>query len=179
MEGRQGDVDADARPDRRVAKRAAQAWVAAVVLLGLGTGAIATAADSGGHGAGTGETTVPVADRTQCPERRSSVPAEAYARARLGPGRGVKVTQAGDEERVPVRGAPVSTMDAMFPLQAAKYANPCELRGRLCTLIGAHVRARISLFAPNPRPNAFTTPRPLRPSAAPLRPRRPRCRGGE
>ena len=152
MKGTQRDVQANAGCGRRVVKRAAPGWALALVLTGLGAGAIAAGAESGGHGAGRGESGIPVLDQRRCPQCPANSPADTGASMQPGPGRATKGAEPGGDGHLRVTGVPRSAMNALFPLGAARYVHRCKARGHLCDLIAAHLRAGINRTAPTPSP---------------------------
>ena len=120
MKGRQRDVQANAGCGRRVVKRAAPGWALALVLTGLGVGAIAAGAESGGHGAGRGESGMPALDQRRCPQCPANSPADTGASMQPGPGRATKGAEPGGEGRLRAMSVPRSAMNALFPLGAAR-----------------------------------------------------------
>ena len=91
----------------------------ALALAGLGTSALAPAtADPGRHGEWS---------------RQS---------ATLDRDRAASAVDAGEDGRVRIEAAPAWVMSALVPLRGAHYSRLCRLRGHLCDLFAAHVRAK-------------------------------------
>ena len=136
----------------------------ALALLALGASALAPAtADPGGHGEWRHRSAMLELDRLRCPECRRSSPVGPSARMRFDSDPATNATDAGGEDHVRIESIPVSVTSLLFPLRAEHYARPCRLRGHLCDLIAAHVRARTARIGPQ-RIDAPTPAHPGKPA---------------
>ena len=141
MQSTRANEQTNAGPARRAGKRAARGWIAALALLGLGAGALATAApDAGSPGGSRHALVIAELDRHHCAQCRTNHPSATGARMRPDPHRSVNGVDAGDEGREGADVVPVPGMNVLFPLRAEHYARLCKPRGRLCDLIAAHLR---------------------------------------
>ena len=164
MESTQGCSRVDAGPGRHIGKVTARGWVMALALLGLGASALAPAtADPGGNGEWHHRSATLELDRLRCPECRRSSPVGATARMRLDSDPAMNAPDAGGEDHQRIEVIPVAATSVLFPLRAEHYARLCRLRGRLCDLVAAHVRARTDRIGPN-RGRAPTPAHPGKPA---------------
>lgn len=121
----------------------------ALALAGLGASALAPAtADPGGHGEWRRQSAMLDLDRDRCRECRANPGAEPGARMPLDRDRAANAVDAGEDGCVHIEAAPVSVMSALVPLRGEHYARLCGLRGHLCDLVAAHVRAQTARIGP-------------------------------
>lgn len=121
----------------------------ALALAGLGASALAPAtADPGGHGEWHHQSATLDLDRNRCRECRRNSGAEPSAPMRLDRDRVANAVDAGEDRRVRIEAAPAWVMSALVPLRGAHYTRLCRLRGHLCDLFAAHVRARTARIGP-------------------------------